>query len=90
MWRHVVVWMRTSSQRLKYLISGWLARAVCGKAIESLGDGGLLEGVRHWGQALRVCSLILLPVLSLCFAFVAEDVISQLPVPVSHGALSQQ
>lgn len=60
--------------------------------MEPLRDGGLLEEIGKWGQALRVCSLIPLSVLSLCFTFVVEDVVSLLSAPAAmptcHDGLS--
>lgn len=46
--------------------------ALLKKVTELSGSAVLLEEVLHWRQALRVCSLTLLPVLSCCFLCAAE------------------
>lgn len=48
---------------------------------------GLSGGsICHWGWALRVSSLVPLPVHSLCFLFTVEDISTQLPAPAPLSA----
>lgn len=49
------------------------------KVMDPLRGAALMEEVCHWGWALRVYSLVLFPVCSLCFLCVDKGVIYQLP-----------
>ena len=44
-----------------------------------LGGAALLERVCHWGWALRIYSLSLILIHSLCFMFTVKTILSQLP-----------
>lgn len=52
-----------------------------------LGGAALLERVCHWGWALRIVSLSLILVHSLCFMFTVKAILSQLPVPAAVPAV---
>lgn len=52
-----------------------------------LGGAALLERVCHWGWALRIFSLSLILVHSLCFMFTVKAILSQLPVLAAMPAV---
>lgn len=56
--------------------------------MKPLGGGSLLEEAHHWWRTLRFYSLIPLPAGPLCFLFVDENVITQLPVLVTIPCFS--
>lgn len=72
----VMFWMRNVPQRLRHL--NFLPGCWC--CLEKLWEGAAsLEEVHHQGQALRFYSFALLPDCSMCFLFVFEYMITQLP-----------
>lgn len=56
--------------------------ALFGKVVKSLGNRSLLEEVGHWGQALRLCSL--LPFLSHSLLHGCYDGANKPPAPGHH------
>lgn len=53
----VTGWMDTLPHKLVYLnVQFLIGNTLFGDITGSLGDRTLLEGVCHWGQALRICS----------------------------------
>lgn len=65
--------MRNLPHKLMYLNPGsQLLAELFGELMESLVGGALLEEVCHWEVALKVCSLVLLSVLSSCLLSAIE------------------
>lgn len=81
----LVLWMRNVLQRFVYLSTSSRVGATLWGVVEPLGGTALLEETHHWGWALSVCSLTLLPVLPrtfpFCFLCVDKHVISHFPSP---------
>lgn len=73
--------MRTAFQGLKDWNTCSSVRAVC----KCLGVTAWLEEVHHLRWDLRVYRLTVFPVCFLCFEYVAEDVVSQLPALLSYS-----
>lgn len=62
--------------------------ALFGKVIKFLGDETLLDNVCHWGQALRACSLDLIPVSSPNLYILCEGNNDTSQLPASPPMLS--